>query len=95
MLTFFSLGTGGVNGGPLEPGVSFLNIRSQWAFSGCIKPLLLIKALDEAIDMKILFFILMQIKLTFHQKGSSCILVLKVRVFGTRKWSIENLLDGL
>ena len=37
-----------------------------------------------------LFFILMQIKLIFIKKGFVFRLVLKVRVFGTRKWPVPS-----
>ena len=54
-------------------------------FSGSLKPLLQSVAKYEAIDMR-LFFILMQMKLIITRKGFSLGLVLKVKVFETRKW---------
>ena len=36
------------------------------------------------------FFIPMQKKNNFHKKGCAPSLILKVRVFGTWKWPIEN-----
>ena len=39
--------------------------------------------------MKLFFLILIYIKLIFHNKGFALSLVLKARVFGTRKWPIR------
>ena len=58
--------------------------RFHMSFPRYLKPLLQSEAKCKTIYMKI-FFTLMQIKL---KKGFALTLVLKVRVFGTRKWSI-------
>ena len=44
----------------------------------------------EAIDMKMIFNYYAN-KTHFHNKGFALSLVLKVRFFGTRKWSIQKL----
>ena len=52
-------------------------------FSSCLQPLFQSEAKCEAIEMK-MTFILIQIKLIFTS------FVLKVRLFGTRKWPISK-----
>ena len=54
-----------------------------------VAPSLCFKARREAIDMKIISYSHAN-KTHFDKKGFA--LVLKVRVFGTRKWSIKLLL---
>ena len=55
------------------------------SFPCCPKPLFQSEAKCEAIDMKMSFILN---KTRFHKKGFTLNLVLKVRVFGTRKWPI-------
>ena len=45
----------------------------------------------SAFDMEIIFHSHVN-KTHFHKKGSELGLILKVRVFGTRKWRIESTL---
>ena len=47
----------------------------------------------SAFDMEMIF-ILMQIKL-FHKKDCALVIILKVRVFGTRKWPIAYMTSGI
>ena len=54
------------------------------------KPLFQSEGKCEAIDMKMSFFILMEMINHFHNKGFALRLVLKARVFGTWKWLIRN-----
>ena len=56
-------------------------------FSSCLKPLFQSEAKYEAIDMEIIFFSHAN-KTRLHNEGFALSLVLKVRVFGTRKCSI-------
>ena len=56
----------------------------NWPFSSCSKPLFQIEAKCEACDTK-MFFYFHANKSHFHKKGFALCLVLKVRVFGTRK----------
>ena len=57
--------------------------------TSCLKHLFQSEPKFEAINMEIIF-ILMQIKLIFLKKGFVFRLVLKVRVFGTRKWPVPS-----
>ena len=51
-----------------------------------IKPMFQSAAKWEIIDMKMFFFHFHTNKTHFHNQGFALSLVLKVRVFGTRKW---------
>lgn len=61
---------------------------SNGPFSSFPKPLLQSVAEFIAIDVKIIFQS-HAYKTHFHQKGFAVSLVLKARVFGTRKWPIH------
>ena len=63
-------------------------------FSSCLKPLFQSEAKCEAIDMKMIVFFSWT-KNSLHKKGFSFRLVLKVRVFGTRKWHVAIHCDVL
>ena len=66
---------------------------SNWRFSSCLKPLFQSEAKCEAIHMKMIF-ILMHLKLVFSNKCFTLSLVLKERVFGTRKWPFRSCNQG-
>ena len=54
----------------------------------CSKPLFQSEARCEAIDVKMIYYIYSHANKTpFHKKGFALTLVLKVRIFGTRKFS--------
>ena len=58
-------------------------------FLGCLKPPFQSEAKCEAINMKMFFFYSHANIIHFHrEKGFSFSLVLKVSVFGTRKWHV-------
>ena len=71
----------------------FLDINRP--FASCPKPLFHNEAKCEAIDMKILFFILMQIKLVFTRKVLHLSLIFKVRVLELRNGLLETLHNTL
>ena len=54
------------------------------------KPLFQSEGKCKAIDMKMSFFILMEMISQYHNKGFALRLVLKAKVFGTWKWLIRN-----
>ena len=54
------------------------------------KPLFQSEGKCKAIDMKMIFFILMEMINHFHNKGFALRLILKARLFGTWKWLIRN-----
>ena len=64
--------------------IGSLNISNK-PFPSCPKPLFQGEAKCETIDTKF-FFILMQTKLIFRNKGFARSRVLNGGVFGTRKW---------
>ena len=66
-------------------------------FASCPKPLFHNEAKCEAIDMKILFFILMQIKLIFTTKvlHLAYSLIFKVRVLELRNGLLQTLHNTL
>ena len=61
----------------------------NWPFPSCSKPLFQIEAKCEACDTKMVFYFHAN-KTHFHKKGFALCLVLKVRVFGTRKWLLGD-----
>ena len=61
-------------------------------FPICLKPLFQSEVKCEAIDMKIIFNY-DATKTHLHNKGFALSLVLKVRLFGTRKWFLGSLLS--
>ena len=54
-------------------------------FSSCYRPLFQGEAKSEAIDIKVIFVYSHANKTLFHNKGFALNLVLKMRVFETRK----------
>ena len=67
---------------------------SNRLFPSCLKPLFQSEAKSEAIDMKIIFNYVAN-KTHFHNKGFALSLVLKVKLFGTRKWPIFVYFSGV
>ena len=55
----------------------------------CLKSLFESEAKGKAIDLKMILYSYAN-KTRFHKKGCALSLVLKVRVFGTRKWIIRE-----
>ena len=55
----------------------------------CLKSLFESEAKGKAIDLKMVLYSYAN-KTRFHKKGCALSLVLKVRVFGTRKWIIRE-----
>ena len=69
-----------------------MNLSAQLAnrpFPSFLKPLIQSEAECIAIDVKMILQSHAN-KTHFHQKGSAVSLVLKARVFGTRKWPIRT-----
>jgi len=64
-------------------------LKNSRPFPSCSKSLFRSEPKCEVIDTKMFFFILMQMKLIFTLKGSALSLVLKERIFRTRKWPIS------
>ena len=62
---------------------------SSRPFPSCLKPLFKSEAECKAIDVIIVFSTHAN-KTHFHKKSLALSLVLKVEVFGTRKWPIER-----
>ena len=58
-------------------------------FPSCLKPLFQSEAKCRAIDMEMIFYSHAN-KTHFHNKGFALGLILKVRVFRTRKWPINR-----
>ena len=57
-------------------------------FLSCFKPVFQSKATCDAIDMKTIFYFHAN-ETRLQKEGFALSLVLKVRVFGTQKWSVS------
>ena len=65
------------------------NNKCQWAISEFPRPLYQNEVKCSAFDMEMIFHSHAN-KTLFHKKGCAHGLILKVRVFGTRKWPIHQ-----
>ena len=66
-----------------------IRLKGNGSFPSSPGPLFQNEGRCSAIDMEIIFHSHAN-KTHFHKKGCAPSLILKVRVFGTRKWPIRN-----
>ena len=68
--------------------------KVNWPFPSCCKPLFQSEAKSEATDMTMIFHSHSN-KTHLYKKGFALSLVLKVRLFATRKWYIKSVRDSI